>query len=316
MPDYAPPRCELLPLPDHQVAFLVEGAERTRWHYGGQYPRPFLYPLLGPSSGTSLTRMGHPGAENHEHHRSVWFAHHKLLGINFWGDNTDARIRQQHWLVYEDGDEQSIMAVRLGWYDGHDPQPLVDQDAIIALRPLSDGEYALDIQSTFRPRADSIEFQQSNFGFLAVRMAKSISAHFGGGTITSSEGGVGEKAIFGTAARWMDYSGPVRVAGDPARTVVEGITYFDHPGNPHHPAKWHVREDGWMGASACRDEPLLATRQSPLKLRYLLHIHSGGADAERAERLFEDWQDWPAWNVVKSTRPHRQYDLQELEQHG
>ncbi|MEW4528965.1 PmoA family protein [Maioricimonas sp. JC845] len=316
MQDYAPPRCELLPLPEHQVAFLVDGEERTRWHYGAEYPRPFLYPLNGPTSGTSLTRMGHPGAENHDHHRSVWFAHHKLLGINFWGDNTEARIRQQHWLVYEDGDDQAAMAVRLGWFDGHDPQPLVEQDAIVAVRPLADGEYALDVQCEFRSRAESIEFQQSNFGFLAVRVAKSISGHFGGGTITSSEGLVGEKEIFGKPARWMDYSGPVRVAGEPGRTVVEGITFFDHPGNPRHPAKWHVREDGWMGASACRDEGLLATRETPLRLRYLLHVHSGGADATRANRLFDDWQNWPAWTVVKSTRPHRQYDLKQLEQNG
>ena len=43
------PRCTLLPLPDHQVAFLVDGAERLRWHFGPQYPRPFFYPLVGPA---------------------------------------------------------------------------------------------------------------------------------------------------------------------------------------------------------------------------------------------------------------------------
>ena len=30
--------------------------------------------------------MGHPGAPDHDHHRSVWFAHFKVLGIDFWGD--------------------------------------------------------------------------------------------------------------------------------------------------------------------------------------------------------------------------------------
>ena len=27
-------------------------AERLRWHYGTQYPRPFFYPLVGPASGS------------------------------------------------------------------------------------------------------------------------------------------------------------------------------------------------------------------------------------------------------------------------
>ena len=35
-------------------------------------------------SGATLTRIGHPGAENHDHHRSVWFAHHKVNGLDFW----------------------------------------------------------------------------------------------------------------------------------------------------------------------------------------------------------------------------------------
>ena len=34
------PRCQLLPLPDHQVSFQVDGVERLRWHFGPAYPRP------------------------------------------------------------------------------------------------------------------------------------------------------------------------------------------------------------------------------------------------------------------------------------
>ena len=36
-----------------------------------------------------------------------------------------------------------------------------------------------------------------------------------------------------------------------------------------------------MGASICRDEPILLSKTTPLVLRYLLHAHSGSADAER-----------------------------------
>ena len=48
-------RCGLLPLPEHQVSFQIDGIEKTRWHFGTEYPRPFFYPFNGPS-GTSLTR--------------------------------------------------------------------------------------------------------------------------------------------------------------------------------------------------------------------------------------------------------------------
>src|SRR3972149_5497779 len=90
-------RYEVLPLADHQVSLRVDGIERLRWHSGSNYPRPFFFPLVGPS-GQPLTRMGHPGAPNHDHHQSIWFAHNKVLGIDFWSDNTAARIRQKQWL--------------------------------------------------------------------------------------------------------------------------------------------------------------------------------------------------------------------------
>src|SRR5206468_10542882 len=130
--------CQGLALPDSQIAFLVDGSERLRWHFGASYPRPFFYPFLGPS-GTSLTRMGHPGAPDHDHHRSIWFAHAKVMGIDFWSDRTPARIRQKSWLHYQDGAEEAAMAALLGWYDGHDPKELLEQEVVAGVRPGPEG---------------------------------------------------------------------------------------------------------------------------------------------------------------------------------
>ena len=317
------PRCQIVPLADHQVSVQIDGTERTRWHYGTQYPRPFFFPFNGPS-GETLTRMGHPGASNHDHHRSVWFAHHKLLGIDFWSDNTETQIRQKEWLVYDEGDDQAILATRLGWYDGHEPKELVEQVVIAIFRPGPDGETLFELQSTFYPTANSIEFQTTNFGFLAVRVARSISEHFGAGRLTNSEGLIGEKDatgkpnIFGKQARWMDYSGPILPAAantaDAAEpeAIIEGITYFDHPSNPGFPNHWHVREDGWMGASPCMHGPLLTTRAEPLRLRFLLHAHAGPIDSKRAYSIAEDFASWPLFDVVKPGKSHSQYGIRQL----
>ena len=287
------PRCEILPLPNHEVSFRVDGAEKTRWHSGGKYPRPFFYPLLG-ASGESVTRMGHPGAPNHDHHRSVWFAHFKVLGINFWNDATEAVIRQREWLCYEDGDDEAVMAVLLDWSDGHDPKPLLTQELIASIRPGDGKDFFLDLQSRFLPTAQSLEFEKTNFGFLAVRMAKRLSGHFGTGKISDSEGRVGEKAIFGNAARWMDYAGESH----------EGVTYFDHPDNPGFPNRWHVREDGWMGAAICHDGPVTTTKKEPLLVRHLLHVHSSQVTPEGAKAVEADFHGRPAREVVKSSKPH------------
>src|SRR5262249_25034268 len=180
-----------------------------------------------------------------------------------WGDRTPARVRQKTWLCYHDADDEAAMAVLLGWYDGHDPKELLEQELVAGVRPGPDGETLVELQATFRPTAESLEFGKTNFGFLAVRVAKNISAHFGGGTITNSAGAPGEPAVFGKPALWVDYSGEV----PPKGFHVEGITYFDHPSNPGHPTRWHVREDGWMGASVCMQGPVTTTRKQPLVLR-------------------------------------------------
>jgi len=303
------PRCEVIPLPGHQVSFRIDGIEKTRWHYGAQYPRPFFYPFNGPS-GTSLTRMGHPGAENHDHHRSVWFANAKVEGSDFWSDNTKAKIRQRMWFAYSDGNDEAVMASMLVWNNGE--RDLLEQELVAALRPMPNNESALEIQITIRPapKLEQVKLNQTNFGFLAVRMAKSISEFFGDGKLTNSAGMVGEPKVFGKPARWMDYSGSVPVGRGPNRkTTIEGITYFDHPDNRRYPSSWHVREDGWMGCSFFMHEGLSVTITKPLRLRYLLHAHSGPYNANQALHIHNQFSKRPGFIVKPSKKKHRQFEV-------
>jgi hypothetical protein len=297
------PRCQLVPLPGKQLAFGINGRERLRWHAGHDAPRPFFFPLLGPS-GLPLTRMGHPGAPNHDHHRSIWFAHHKVLGIDFWSDNSEARIRQEQWLAYEDGDDNARMGVRLRWYDGHDPEALIEQELITSIAPASGDGVFVEIQTSLRSIAESLELGQTNFGLLAVRVAKSISAVFGDGVLTGADGRQTEKNLFGKPSPWIDYSGSVDTG------IVEGITYFDHPENNSFPSKWHVRDDGWMGASVCRDGPLMLGREEPATWRYLLHAHGGHVDLAFASEIAERFQARKRFVVRKSDKPHHAATIQ------
>jgi hypothetical protein len=240
--------------------------------------------------------MGHPGAPDHDHHRSIWFAHQKVQGVDFWSDRTPARIRQKQWLAYQDGDE-AIMAVLLGWNDGHDPKDLLEQELIVSVRP----GLVVELQSTFRPTAESLEFGKTNFGFLAVRVAKSISAFFGGGQITGASGAQGEPKLFGKPNAWMDYSGPV------TEKATEGVTYYDHPSNPDDWTPWHVREDGWMGAATCLIGPVSTTRKKPLVLRYLLHAHAGEYQPATATKFAKTFAALTPFELVKSPGKHQQF---------
>lgn len=305
------PRCEVLPVAGNQAVFQIEGVEKTCWHFADQYPRPFFYPFIGPS-GTSLTRMGHPGAPNHDHHRSIWFGHQDVAGVNFWTDQTTARIRQKSWTCYRDGDDEAVMASSLGWYDGKGKQ-LLEQELVAALIPMDANEHALEIQITLRPAtpARSIELGKTNFGLLGVRVAKTISVHFGGGRICDSEGRRDAAAISGTRARWMDYSGTIAAGTGPGRmAAIEGLTCFDHPTNPRYPTCWIVREDGWMGPAFCLQEGCTLQADAPLRLRYLLHAHRGPYDQAKAEVVLKAFAERSGFRIGKTTDLHRQYEVE------
>ena len=297
MPHAAPP-VQVVPQPDDRVSFQVEGTERLRWHFAPRYPRPFFFPLVGPS-GRSLTRMGHPAAPDHGHHRSLWWGHHDVAGVNFWEERGGAQqVRQDEWVHYQDGADEAGMVVRLGWYDSHKAR-LMRQDVIAVYRPLPRGEGWLEIQTTFTPALDELALGKTNFGFVGLRVAASLSAHYGGGRARNSEGGVGEKEVFAKPARWLDYSGPV------AGTAREGVTWFDHPDNPRAPAHWHVRDDGWMSPAFCLREGYTLRKSAPLRLRYGLHAHAGDVDPKAAAARHKEFAGSRPWEVVAARRPWR-----------
>jgi len=193
-----------------------------------------------------------------------------------------------------------VMAARLEWLDPAG-NVLMEQELVAGLRPgTGENESTLELQSAFTA-AKPLVFGKTNFGILAVRVARNLSEYFGGGELTSSEGLRGEPAIFGQFAKWMDYSG--------ATGATEGITYFDHPANPDYPAHWHVREDGWMGASLCMLEERKLESGRPLTLRYLLHAHQGKVDPGAANALSDTFAASPGWSVRKSQRKHRAFEV-------
>ncbi len=291
-------RILVVPQPDEGVSFVVDGRERVCWNFATRYPRPFLYPVTDPH-GNPITRLGHPAAPDHDHHRSVWFGHASVAGVDFWAERGgNQQVRQTAWIHYQDGDVAALAAVRLGWFDAHGVK-LLSQDLILALTPLADNEYVLELQSEFRPEPVELVLGQTNFGFLGVRVARGISALYGHGALQDSEGRVGEQAIFGQRARWVDYSGLT------AGTTTAGITYMDHPDNPRHPTHWHVRDDGWMCASFFMREPLVLVRGRSLRLRYALYVHNGRCNEQQIEAIWQQFATWRPWRNVGGRDSYR-----------
>lgn len=273
---HAFPRVQVVPFPDDRASFQVDGVERLRYHYAARFTRPFWFPLIGPA-GRPLTRITHPHDPNsHSHHKSIWIAHHDVNGLDFWSDRTRTRIVHQEVVRYEDGPSEAAMIVRNRWLDGEGKALLVEVRTA-RLRPLPDGELLVDIEIALRPAAGPVTFGKTPFGFLGVRVAKTMGVRDGGGRIRNSEGGENEKGVLWRRARWVQYTGPITAEAE------NGLTLMDHPANPRHPTYFHVRDDGWMGASFCYAEPFALRPGETLRLRYGLYAHKGGLSVETIE---------------------------------
>ncbi len=275
------PEVQVLPLPYGQASFEHLGRELTRFHFGAGLHRPFLYPVIGPE-GRSLTRMGHPrDPVTHSHHNSVWISHADVSGVNFWDDRSPARIECQRVERYEDGPGEAWLVAANAWLDG-ERKTIMTERRRIALWPLPGDGFLITIDMELEaPGPAAVTLGQTPFGLIGVRMAKTIGVLDGGGRIVNSEGQVNEEQVFRQPARWVDYSGPV------TPQARGGIALFDHPANSGHPAAFHVRGDGWMGASLTLAGPLVIEPGRPLRLRYGLWAHSGVPSVEQVN---------PAWN--------------------
>ena len=274
---------QVIPLPGDRASIRCEDRELACYVFDANSRRPFLFPIIGPS-GRSLTRMGHPhDPQSHSHHNSVWISHQDVNGDDFWSDQQSGVIRHHRILHYEDGDDQARIVAENHWV-GSDSRTHLTERRSLQLEQLADGElcYILDVQ--LRPDTSPVVLGKTAFGLIGVRMAKTIGIHDGGGTIRNSEGQVdeqGPKGCFRKRARWCDYSGPI------ATGVVEGITLMDHPQNPNHPTHFHVRADGWMGASLTYESSQTIALGDVLRLRYGLYVHRG---APVVDHLDEAWQ--------------------------
>lgn len=293
-PEFKPksiPRLLAVPQPYDQVSFQRDRQEIARYHYGTNLNRPFVFPLIGPS-GVSLSRLGHPhDPQTHSHHNSFWVAHHDVNGTDFWGDHAKRQGRIVHQRLepfLDDAGEVASIVAWNHWINESNVVLLVERRQT-ALQLLPDKEYFMVVDSEFTlPKGGKpVALGKTSFGLAAVRMAKSIGVHDGGGRIRNSEGAVNEKELFWKPAKWCDYSGVI------VGKTIEGITLMDHPMNPQHPSPYHVRDDGWMGACLSQNGPVMVEQAKPLHARYGIYVHRGMPEPKKLDAKWEEFTKLP-----------------------
>jgi hypothetical protein len=213
-----------------------------------------------------------------------------VAGEDFWGDKGAARIVHRRVLRYDDGDDAAGIVTQNDWV-GAGGRTLLQERRGVSARPLDGKDWLLILDLQFEATEKPVTLGATAFGPIGVRVAKTMGVNDGGGLIRNSEGEEGEqgpRGVFHKRARWVEYSGPI------APGVSEGLTLMDHPSNPNHPPAFHVRADGWMGASPTMDQAIEVRPGTPVRLRYGLLVHGG---VPKAEAIEQRWKDFSALKI-------------------
>ena len=232
------------------VRVEINGKLFTEYHYRDA-SKPFLYPILGPGD-LPMTRnwpMKNAPAEtqDHPHHRSLWWAHGDVNGVDFWSESPRAgRTVQDCFLELKSGPEKGVIKTR--------DQLISKEGKIIGTVEETMTFYnrkddrLMDFTVKVMATHGDLVFGDTKEGTMALRLAESMrlkpnkfNAGKPTGHIVTSEG-VRDNDTWGKRAAWVDYYGPVQ-------GQIVGVAMFDHPDNPRHPTWWHVRNYGLFAAN-------------------------------------------------------------------
>ena len=297
-----------LTLADGRIRVEIGGQLFTEYIYAGA-DRPYCYPILAPD-GTPLTRdfpmKNTPGEDHdHPHHRSLWFAHSDVNGIDFWNEGTAGNSRKKGKIVHDSiveatsGDVGTIRATDR-WV-APTGQVFCTDETTLRFQGLADAriiDYAVTIKA---PEGAAVHLGDDKDGTMAMRLAQWMTLpHKNGkqgvpgvGHIVTAAGDSDEKA-WGKRADWCDYHAP-------HGGRVYGVAIFDSPQNLRHPTWWMARDYGLFGANPFgqhfyenkMDQPHLGDYDIPaggsLTLRYRFYFHYGD---ERDGRVAEQYAEY------------------------
>lgn len=285
---------------DGKVRVEVNGSLFTEYHYQN-VSRPFLYPVLGPGD-LPMTRnwpmKEAPGEDrDHPHHRSLWWTHGAVNGVDFWSEGTNAgRTVHDRFLNLQSGPDTGVIHSR-NFLVAKDGRRVGTVEFILTFHRRSE-DRVLDWETKVTASEGDLTFGDTKEGTMAIRLNETMrlkpnKENVGQpkGRIVTSEG-VRDDDTWGKRAAWVDYQGLVQ--GE-----LLGVAIFDHPSNPRHPTWWHVRDYGLFAANPfgihdferkpAGTGDLVVARGENLGFRYRFVFHRGNEQAAGVAALFQEF---------------------------
>ena len=258
--------------------------------------KPVLWPLIGPH-GNEITRAypmrdaGENERNDHIHHRSFWFTHGNVNGVDFWAETEGhGNILHKGFTKVKDGNTATIES-KNDWVDAKGNK--VCEDVRRLTFGAASDAYWIDFDTTVTASEGELVFGDTKEGSFGVRVAGTmkVTANMGG-TIVNQQGDKDLQA-WGKASPWVDYVGPVK-----GNTV--GIAIMNHPTSFRYPTYWHVRTYGLFTANPFGlhhfknsndiDGSHKMAKGETMTLRYRVYVHKGDTEAADIAAQFKAYQ--------------------------
>jgi hypothetical protein len=262
------------------VAVSVGGKPLTEYVINDG-PRPFFFPVIGP--GGDLMTRAYPMKDvegekrDHPHHRSLWFTHGNVNGVDFWSEMPrHGSIKETSRITKVGGPAVGVLRTTDDWI-GPDGKKVCEDERVVRFYNTKNTrviDFDVDVRATEGP----LTFGDTKEGSFGMRMASTMDVTAKqGGKITNAEG-LTDDATWGKPSPWVDYVGPVN-----GKTV--GVAILNHPTSVRYPTTWHVRTYGLFAANpfgyhdfdpkAGKKGDLTVPKGETVRFRHRIILHAG-----------------------------------------
>lgn len=290
---------------DTGVAIKVDGQPFTEYVFRSG-SKPIIWPIIGPS-GKPMTRsypMSKVEGEktDHIHHRSLWFTHGTVNGVDFWLEGPTGGITKQRDVKVEESKQQVRISTHNDW-NSPEGKKILEDERVVTFGAEQDYRW-IDFDITLKASEGPVTFGDTKEGTFGIRVPQTVSVEAKkGGRIVNSEGQI-DGAAWGKPAAWVDYFGPadenaVNNAADKkdsGKDDIIGIAILNHPKSFRAPTHWHVRTYGLFAANpfgihdfekkgkGAGDHTIDAGKS--ITLRYRVIFHNGDDKQARIAELY------------------------------
>lgn len=272
-----------------KIKVEIDGKPFTDFYIGSDLAKPYLHPLRS-ASGKIVTRRwpmeaGFDEANDHPHHKGVFFGHQDVNKTNFWANEPAGRANDLGKIVLKEvlqakgGKRSGTIVTSFNWNDPKGKLVLTEKRTMTFYA--GGDTRVIDFDFLLVPNG-KVVFGDEKDGLFAVRVHKGLQEEKSIGRMVNEQGAETEKQVWGKPSDWVDFQGKVE---DEAM----GIAIFDHPENLRHPTRWHARGYGLFSVNPfclaaftndkTQNGEYVLEANKTLRLRYRLVIHPGNAKA-------------------------------------